>query len=93
MKKIFAAALAMSLAHSAVFAADAEYKNTETIDNSTNPITGTKKTVKKTHVTKKNLDGTKAEMAVKKTTKTTKKGKVTKEVEVDADGTIPAPTR
>ena len=85
--KLVAVLSAVVLAGSLAMAADAENSNSTTVDNSKNPITGTKKTVKKHKMKMKDAAGNEADATVKETTKVQKDGTVSKKTTVDADTT------
>jgi hypothetical protein len=87
MKKIVAMLISSLFVGSMAMAADAEKSDSTTVDTSKNPITGTKKTVKKTKKSTKADGGPAADVTVKETTKEMKDGTVEKSTKAEADTT------
>ena len=81
MKKIMITLLGLALA-STVYAADSENSKSNTVDQSTNPINGTKTTKKKWNSKKKNANG-KSESSTTETTKEKTDGSTDKKTETD----------
>lgn len=68
-------------------AADAEHKETSTVDHSKNPITGTETTTKKYKGKMKNEKGQSEDVAITEKTKVKKDGTTTKSVEASGEKT------
>ncbi|MEZ0390574.1 MAG: hypothetical protein ACAH59_00035 [Pseudobdellovibrionaceae bacterium] len=87
MKKAMIMMAGIFLAGSLSFAETAKEKSDTEVKTTTNPITGSETTTKKTKKKMKTASGEKSEMEVTDKTKKTKDGQVKQSVEVDADST------
>jgi hypothetical protein len=84
MKKLMILAPILMMS-SLAFAADVENSNTTTVDHSKNPITGTKKTVRKHKMKAKDGAGNAADTTITETTKMKTDGSMEKKTKVEGD--------